>query len=37
MSLGTMLHGLVGLWPWDSKFNSNLLHQHLTLAVSSGL
>lgn len=33
MSLGTMLHGLVGPWPWDS----NLFHQHLTLALSSGL
>lgn len=30
MSLGTMLHGLVGPWRWDSEFNSNLLHQHLT-------
>lgn len=29
-----MLHGLLGPWPWDSKFNSNLLHQHSMLVVS---
>lgn len=29
-----MLQGLIGPWRWDSKFRSNLLHQHSMLAVS---